>query len=141
MLYKYDGKHIHVSCAIIERNGLVLAARRSEAMVMPGKWEFPGGKVKRGEDPADCLLRELVEEMGIGIAIKRTLAVSTHAYPTFTVTLHPFVCTIVSGEITLSDHDAVAWLPPEELTALDWCEADPPVIAAYRQSLVDRETA
>ena len=42
--------HIHVTCAIIERNGLVLAARRSALMQLPLKWEFPGGKIRAGED-------------------------------------------------------------------------------------------
>ena len=61
MSYECDGKNIDVSCAIIERDGLILAAQRSEAMAMPLKWEFPGGKVKQGEEPDTCLKRELME--------------------------------------------------------------------------------
>ena len=52
--------HIHVTCAIIERDGLVLAARRSRSMRMPLKWEFPGGKIEPGESPEACLHRELM---------------------------------------------------------------------------------
>jgi mutator protein MutT len=57
-------RHIHVTCAIIERDGLVPATRRSAAMSMPLKWEFPGGKIDPGESPEACLRREIHEELG-----------------------------------------------------------------------------
>ncbi len=126
-------KHLHVTCAIIERDGLVLAARRSAAMSLPLKWEFPGGKIDPGESPEECLRRELVEEMGIHVSVGKSLPPSTHHYPTFTVTLHPFVCSIQSGEIVLHEHAAVTWLSPEELHTLDWAEADLPVIEYYQR--------
>ncbi|MCM2357268.1 MAG: (deoxy)nucleoside triphosphate pyrophosphohydrolase [Geobacteraceae bacterium] len=124
-------KHIHVTCAIIEKEGMVLAAQRSATMSMPLKWEFPGGKIDPGESPDLCLRRELMEEMGISISIGRELSPNTHQYPTFTVTLYPFVCAIQSGEITLHEHAAITWLPPQELHLLDWAEADIPVIESY----------
>jgi 8-oxo-dGTP diphosphatase len=124
-------KHIHVTCAIIERDGLVLAARRSAEMAMPLKWEFPGGKIDPGESPEECLRRELIEELGIYASVGKNLPASTHRYPSFTVTLHPFVCRIEAGEITLHEHAAIAWLLPECLHELDWAEADLPVIDAY----------
>ena len=126
--------HVHVTCAIIERDGLVLAAQRSRFMRMPLKWEFPGGKIEPGEGPEACLHRELLEEMGIRVAVKRVMPPSTHRYPAFTITLHPFVCEILSGEMTLNEHRAVAWLKPEELPALNWVEADLAVVAAYRRA-------
>lgn len=124
-------KHIHVTCAIIEQDGLVLAARRSAVMSMPLKWEFPGGKIDPGESPEECLRRELVEELGICVVVGRNLPASTHHYPAFAVTLYPFVCSIESGEIVLHEHAAITWLPPEKLHTLDWAEADLPVIDAY----------
>lgn len=124
-------RHLHVACAIIEADGLVLAAQRSASMSLPLKWEFPGGKLEAEETAQACLHRELIEELGIRICIDRPLAPHTHAYPGFTVTLHPFVCTLMSGEIVLHEHAAVTWLPPEELPTLDWAAADLPVIAAY----------
>lgn len=127
-------KHLHVACAIIERDGLVLAAQRSEAMSLPLKWEFPGGKIDPGESPEECLARELVEEMGVRIRVGRALPHATHRYPTFIVTLYPYLCCIESGEVTLHEHAAVAWLPPEKLVSLDWAEADLPVIASYRSA-------
>lgn len=126
---------LRVACALIEREGLVLAAQRGEGMRMPLKWEFPGGKIEAGETAEACLQRELAEEMGIAVGIVRALPPHTHRYPAFTVTLYPFVCTIAAGEIALAEHRRILWLPPAELPTLDWAEADFPVIAAYRASL------
>ena len=69
-------KHIHVACAIIERDGLVLAARRSASMSFPLKWEFPGGKIDPGESPQECLHRELLEEMGVSVWYKGGFAIT-----------------------------------------------------------------
>ena len=124
-------KHIHVTCAIIERDGLVLAAQRSAAMSLPLKWEFPGGKIDPGESAENCLRRELVEEMGICVGVGKNLPPSMHHYQTFAVTLYPFVCSIESGAIILHELAAITWLPAENLYTLDWAEADLPVIESY----------
>lgn len=124
-------KHFHVTCAIIEKDGLILAAQRSSSMSLPLKWEFPGGKIDCGETPEECLCRELLEEMNIALRVGQSLPTTTHHYPAFTVTLYPFVCSIDSGEMILHEHAAIAWLPPEELQTLDWAEADLPVIRSY----------
>jgi len=102
-------------------------------MSLPLKWEFPGGKLEAGESAAECLQRELVEEMGVIISVGHALPLHTHSYENFTVTLYPFVCVLESDTITLHEHSAVAWLPPEELHTLDWLEADKPVLEAYAQ--------
>lgn len=122
---------INVTCAILEREGLVLAAQRSASMSLPLKWEFPGGKIEPGESMIDCLQRELSEELDVCVEVGKSLPPTTHHYPTFTVTLYPFICAIQSGEITLHEHAAITWLPPQELHTLDWAEADIPVIEAY----------
>ena len=127
---KESANHIHVACAIIERDGFILAAQRKEGRLAL-KWEFPGGKIDSGESPETCLKRELVEEMGVEIDVSRSLDPVTHQYSFFTVTLYPFVCTIRSGEIDLREHAAIKWLPPEELLSLDWAEADIPLIKHY----------
>lgn len=133
---EHPTKHVHVACAIIERDGLVLSAKRSASMNLPLKWEFPGGKIEPGEGREECLKRELVEEMGVEIEVGRPLTPATHRYPTFTVTLYPYVCSIVSGDITLHEHSAVTWLPAARMHELDWADADIPVIAEYQQSVL-----
>lgn len=130
-------KHIHVTCAIIERDGLVLAAQRSAMMSLPLKWEFPGGKIHQDESPEECLRREIAEEMSVQISIGNSLPPSTHNYPAFSITLYPFVCSIESGEIILAEHAAIAWLVPEQLHTLDWAEADIPVVKTYLAKTLD----
>lgn len=105
-------------------------------MNLPLKWEFPGGKIEPGEGREECLRRELVEEMGVQIEVGRALTPATHDYPTFTVTLYPYVCSIVSGEITLHEHSAISWLPAPQMHELDWADADLPVIAEYQQTVL-----
>jgi 8-oxo-dGTP diphosphatase len=124
-------KHLHVACALIERDGLVLAAQRGVGMSSPLKWEFPGGKLEPGESPEECLQRELVEELGVTIAVGRPLAQLTHSYETFDVTLYPFICSLQSPEITPHEHAAIAWLLPADLHTLDWLEADRPLLEMY----------
>jgi len=124
-------KHIHVTCAIIEHNGLVLAAQRSATMSLPLKWEFPGGKIEPGETAEGCLKRELAEELDADADIGINLPQSTHTYPTFTITLYPFVCSINSSKLVLKEHHAIKWLLPIELGLLDWAEADLPVLESY----------
>lgn len=129
------GRHIHVACAIIERDGYVLAAQRSAIMSLPLKWEFPGGKIDMGETPQDCLQRELNEELGIRIVIGKPLSLATYSYQSFTVTLYPYVCSIDSGELVLHEHADIKWCKPEKLKILDWAEADGPVICEYLEQL------
>lgn len=128
---KPSNNHISVACAIIERGGLVLAAQRSETMSMPLKWEFPGGKIQDGESPEECLVRELLEELGIMVAAKYPLKPASFDYAEFSITLYPFVCEITEGGIVLHEHKAIKWLEPEKLPSLDWAEADFPVIDEY----------
>jgi 8-oxo-dGTP diphosphatase len=122
--------HLHVTCAIIQRHGYILAARRSETMSMPLKWEFPGGKIQAGETPEECLRRELLEELGVKARVGQALPPSTHRYPDFTITLYPFLCVLDSGDLTPHEHEEIAWMKPQDLLRLDWADADRPVVNA-----------
>jgi 8-oxo-dGTP diphosphatase len=124
-------KTIRVACAIIERDGKVLAVQRSERMTLPLKWEFPGGKIKQGESPEQCVVREVSEELSLLVTAGRSLPSVSHDYPDFSVTLYPLICAIVSGELTLHEHKALLWLSSHELRSLDWAAADFPIISAY----------
>lgn len=124
-------RHLHVACAIIEKEGKVLAAQRSQTMTLPLKWEFPGGKIEAGESPEECLSRELREELGVSVRIGAALSPATHCYPDFTVTLYPFTCRVAGGSITMHEHHALQWIEPRRMPELDWAAADLPVIGEY----------
>ena len=126
---------IKVTCAIIvDANGVVFAAQRSATMSLPLKWEFPGGKIEPGETAEACLIREIKEELHVDVEIVAPLPANTHQYPNITVQLIPFVCKITTGEILLKEHLHFKWLSKDELLALDWAEADVPIVKYYLEN-------
>jgi 8-oxo-dGTP diphosphatase len=127
-------KLIHVSCALLLHEGKTLAAKRGPQMNMPGKWEFPGGKIEDGETPEQCLMRELREELSVEIAILRAMEPREYAYPNFAVRLYPFVAKITKGELTLREHAEIRWLYPWEMGDLNWAEADIAVVEDFMNS-------
>jgi len=127
----HGGGRLQVTCAIIERDGRVLAAQRGADMSHPLKWEFPGGKIHPGESREDCVRREIREELGLELKVVRALSPSVHVYPSAEVVLYPFVCLIAEGEPVLKEHADVAWLTPGELAQLDWAAADIPIMTEY----------
>ncbi len=121
-------KIIHVSCLLLLHQGKVLATQRSEKMDLPGLWEFPGGKVEPEESPATCLVREIWEELSIGIQICKPLRPVLHAYPAKSIQLIPFLATWESGTLQLTEHAQSRWLAPQDLLSLDWAPADLPIV-------------
>ncbi len=123
-------KTIPVVCAIIEQDDLVLCALRSEHMSLPGKWEFPGGKLELNELPEEALIREINEELNIEIRIVESLPITKHAYvPEKIIQLIPYRCVIVSNETpSATEHSELRWVKRDELLQLDWAEADIPIV-------------
>lgn len=126
---------IEVTCAIIVENGRVLATRRSETMPHPLKWEFPGGKLKAGESPELCIVREIREELGIEVEVKQVLGPVTHHYQEHSIKLIPIICHILEGIISLTEHMEYSWIEPAELGKLDWLEADVKVAGMAKEAL------
>jgi 8-oxo-dGTP diphosphatase len=122
-----------VVCALIERAGLVLLAQRPAHKHLPLKWEFPGGKVEPGENPAAAIVREIREELGCDVVIARGLPRFLHDYGTVVIEMIPFVCVLAPGSQTPHPHEhvAVAWTKPGKLASFDLAAADLPVIASY----------
>ena len=120
-----------VTCALIESGGKVLAARRAATADRGGLWEFPGGKVAQGETEAECLRREIGEELGIVVDVARRLEPVLHREPGGEIRLIPYFCTIVQGKPTPLEHDRILWSGGRELVRLDWCPADIPVVRQY----------
>ncbi|HYG16192.1 MAG TPA: (deoxy)nucleoside triphosphate pyrophosphohydrolase [Bacteroidia bacterium] len=123
---------VEVTCAVIERNGKVLAVQRSADMSLALKWEFPGGKMEAGETYEECMHREIREELGVDIAILESLDYCDQYYPERTIRLIPFICEITSNEeFVLTEHCDYIWLEPQDLHILDWAPADIKVIENY----------
>ena len=123
-----------VACAIIERGGRVLAARRSRDMPRPGLWEFPGGKLAPGESAEQCLYREIREELGAEVKIRKRLLPCVHEDGKQPLRLIPFVCSISSGAPRALEHERIAWVPAGKLPSLQWCPADVLVLNQYLDS-------
>jgi 8-oxo-dGTP diphosphatase len=126
---------VEVCCAVIVRNRQVLATRRSASMPHPFRWEFPGGKIRQGETPAQCITREIREELGISVTAERQLSPVLHRYAGHTVTLIPLICSAGEEKIVLAEHDRYRWVSCSELDLLDWLEADREVVEQVRDAL------
>ena len=131
-------KAVRVVGGAVIRDGKVLVARRGPGMAHAGWWEVPGGKVEPGETEQQALGRELEEELGIRVSVDVPLALAIHAYPGLEVALAMWQCTLIDGEPTLTEHDALDWIGPDECRTLAWAPADiglvEPLISALRAS-------
>lgn len=130
-LSKSKNKIIKVTCALIEKDNKVLVVQRSEKMKLPLKWEFPGGKLEEDELEEECIKREIFEELRIEIEPVLKLSHSLHHYNEVSIELIPFVSKYLSGDFKLIEHQQMLWLDKNELTELDWAEADIPIVNEY----------
>ena len=89
-----------------------------------GGWEIPGGKLEPGESPEQCIVREIKEELDSEIKAEKILGVVDYDYPAFHLTMHCILCTLVSGELKLLEHEDAKWLSRETLHSVDWLPAD-----------------
>ena len=122
---------MEVVAAIIHDNeGRIFCTQRGYGD-WKGYWEFPGGKIEAGEMPEEALHREIWEEMETDICVERLITTVEYDYPTFHLTMHCFLCSIVSGKPQLKEHAAAKWLRPTELEDLKWLPADVEVVKQF----------
>lgn len=117
-----------VAGLILDEAGCLLACKRPEGKHLGGKWEFPGGKLEDGEDPAAALVRELDEELGIVVVPGEALTPVVWDYGRGPIRLHPIVCRIGMGDPLPHEHSEIRWCGRDDLKALDWAEADVPIL-------------
>lgn len=124
---------IEVAAGLIKRNNRYLIARRKAGVHLAGFWEFPGGKREAGESFADCLQRELWEELNIRIDSPIAYQIVRHEYSDKVVELHFFHCAIEQGEPVPLGCDEIRWVLPEELTQFAFPPADYAVIQSLQR--------
>lgn len=120
--------------AVIHDGGRILATQRGYGE-FKDKWEFPGGKMEAGESREEALRREIREELETEINIGKLLCTVEYDYPAFHLTMHCYLCSVVSGTLVLKEHESARWLPAEALESVDWLPADLQILPIIRQNL------
>lgn len=127
-------KHIEVVAAIIRRHsqsplkGEEIFATQRGYGEWKDWWEFPGGKIEAGESPDEALKREIREELATEIEVGDLLTTVEYDYPQFHLTMHCYLCSVISGRLSLLEHEDARWLTMDELDSVRWLPADVEVI-------------
>ena len=131
-------KTINVVAAVIpttQNNQPMIFATQRGYGELKGGWEFPGGKVEEGESKEEALKREIREELDTEIQVESFIETVEYDYPTFHLSMDVFWCSVISGELTLKEHEAAKWLTKEELYSVQWLPADISLIKTLEKQL------
>ena len=116
-------KQIEVVAAIIYRDDKIFATQRGYGDFKDW-WEFPGGKMEAGETPEEALKREIHEELSTEISVDEFLCMVEYDYPKFHLTMHCYLCSLLTEALHLNEHEAARWLAKDELESVEWLPAD-----------------
>lgn len=131
-------KTIEVAAAIIVKDNKVFATQRGYGEFKDG-WEFPGGKLEPGESAREALAREIREELDVDIRVEKLLETVEYDYPEFHLTMHCFICELLSEEIVLKEHEDARWLKKDELDSVPWLPADITIIEKIKAYMGQEE--
>ena len=120
-------KQIEVVAAIIRKEDKIFATQRGYGE-WKDWWEFPGGKIEAGETPEEALKREIQEELSTEISVDELLCTVEYDYPAFHLTMHCYLCSLLTEALHLNEHEAAKWLTLEELDSVKWLPADMEVV-------------
>ena len=120
-------KTIEVVAAVIIKDGKVFATQRGYGQ-WKDWWEFPGGKIEPGECPQEALVREIREELDAEIEVGGLLETVEWDYPDFHLTMHCFICRLLSDSLHLNEHEDATWLTRDTLDSVQWLPADMGVV-------------
>ena len=127
-----DLKQIEVVAAIIhDDEGRIFATQRGYGE-WKDWWEFPGGKMEAGETPQEALVREIREELSTEISVDEFLCTVEYDYPKFHLTMHCYLCSLVTKALHLNEHEAAKWLAKDELDSVKWLPADLEVVQTIK---------
>lgn len=126
-----------VAAAVVRDRGRILLTRRMEGAHLAGYWEFPGGKLERGEPPEEACIRECREECGIEVDVRDILEVTFHRYPDKDVLLLFYDCQLAEGEVEHLGVAEHAWVTPEELEGYRLPPADARLVDKLRSNRFD----
>ena len=96
-------------------------------------WEFPGGKMEAGETPEEALKREIHEELSTEISVDEFLCTVEYDYPAFHLTMHCYLCSLLTEALHLNEHEAARWLTKDELDSVKWLPADLDVVRKLKE--------
>ena len=116
-------KTIEVVAAIIRRGDQVFATQRGYGE-WKDYWEYPGGKREYGESHEQALVREIREELDTEINVDKYLTTIEWDYPKFHLTMHCFMCSLLTEALRLNEHEDARWLRADELHSVNWLPAD-----------------
>ena len=125
-------KQIEVVAAIIRKGDKIFATQRGYGEWQDW-WEFPGGKMEVGETPEEALAREIREELSAEISVGELLTTVEYDYPKFHLTMHCYLCSLVSEALHLNEHEAAKWLSKDELDSVKWLPADEIVLDKMKE--------
>ena len=125
-------KQIEVVAAIIRRGDKIFATQRGYGDFKDW-WEFPGGKMEAGETLEEALKREIREELSTEISVDEFLCTVEYDYPAFHLTMHCYLCSLLTEALHLNEHKAAQWLVKEELDSVKWLPADVKVVERIKK--------
>ena len=129
-------KTIEVVAAIIRKGDKIFATQRGYRD-WKDWWEFPGGKVEPGETPEEALVREIREELDTEIRVDKFLYTVEWDYPTFHLTMHCYMSSLVKGDLHLNEHEAARWLGKDEIHSVNWLPADVSLLPRIVEELLN----
>ena len=113
-----------VVAGIIKHNGQYLITKRFENSHLGGMWEFPGGKIIKGESEKIALKRELKEEVGIDCSVGKLVYETSYHYPDISINIKFYRCKLLSGEPQPLECAAVKWIKQSELSQYEFPPSD-----------------
>ena len=116
-------KQIEVVAAIIRKDDKIFATQRGYGE-WKDWWEFPGGKMKVEETQEEALVREIREELSAEISVDEFICTVEYDYPKFHLTMHCYICSLLTEALHLNEHEDARWLKSDELGSVKWLPAD-----------------